>query len=105
MHELNATGYINNYSRQIVAGYLVNTLKADWTKGAKFFEQKLIDYSPASNWGNWAFIAGINNDPKDSKFFNLVKQPAEPELKSDFIDTWLPELKDVDEKHLHVTTL
>ena len=105
IHELNATGYINNYSRQIVAGFLVNTLKADWTKGAKFFEQKLIDYSPASNWGNWAFIAGINNDPKDSKFFNLVKQPAEPGQKSDFIDTWLPELKDVDEKHLHVTTL
>ena len=76
MHELNATGYINNYSRQAVAGYLVNTLKADWTKGAQFFEQKLIDYSPASNWGNWAFIAGINNDSKDSKYFNIANKPS-----------------------------
>jgi deoxyribodipyrimidine photo-lyase len=99
MHELNATGYINNYSRQIVAGYLVNTLKADWTKGAKYFEEKLIDYSPASNWGNWAFVAGINNDPKDHKFFNMAKLPGELEMKSDFIDTWLPV------KHLHVSTL
>jgi deoxyribodipyrimidine photo-lyase len=104
IHELNATGYINNYSRQIVAGYLVNTLKVDWTKGAKYFEQKLIDYSPASNWGNWAFIAGINNDPKDAKFFNIAKLPVEADMKSDFIDTWLPDLKDVTEKPLHVTT-
>jgi len=100
MHELNATGYINNFSRQTVAGYLVNTLKADWTKGAKYFEQKLIDYSPASNWGNWAFIAGINNDPKDAKFFNIAKIPVEADIKSDFVITWL---NDVPEKHLHVT--
>ncbi len=105
MHELNATGYINNYSRQITAVYLVANLKADWMKGAKYFEEKLIDYSPASNWGNWAFIAGINNDPRDSRYFNLAKQPTEAEMKGDFIDTWLPELKDVDEKYLHVTSL
>jgi deoxyribodipyrimidine photo-lyase len=89
MHELNATGYINNYSRQTVAGFLVNTLNVDWTKGAAYFEEKLIDYSPASNWGNWAFIAGINNDPRDNRYFNLTKN-LELETKSDFIDTWLP---------------
>ena len=100
MHELNAIGYINNYSRQITATYLVNTLKVDWTKGAAYFEEKLIDYSPASNWGNWAFIAGINNDQRDNKFFNAAKQP-ETETKSDFIDTWLP----VSEKQVHVNSL
>ena len=89
MHELNATGYINNYSRQITAGYLVNTLKVDWTKGAGYFEEKLIDYSPASNWGNWAFIAGIGNDPRDSRYFNIARQTGELETKGDFIDTWL----------------
>ncbi len=76
MQELNNTGYINNYSRQVVANYLVNTLKADWTKGAGYFEEALIDYSPASNWGNWSFIAGLNADPRDSRFFNAVKQPV-----------------------------
>jgi deoxyribodipyrimidine photo-lyase len=90
MHELNATGYINNYSRQITAGYLVNTLKVDWTKGAAYFEETLIDYSPASNWGNWAFIAGIGNDPKDSRYFNTARQTGELETKNSFIDTWLP---------------
>jgi deoxyribodipyrimidine photo-lyase len=91
MHELNATGYINNHKRQVVAGYLINELKVDWTKGAAYFEEKLIDYSPASNWGNWAFIAGIN-DARESRYQIAGKQSVEMESKSEFIDIWLPAL-------------
>ena len=88
MHELNATGYINNYSRQAVADYLVNTLKLNWVKGAAYFEEKLIDYSPASNWGNWAFVAGVN-DAKDSKYNINVKKTSQAGTKSDYNDLWL----------------
>jgi deoxyribodipyrimidine photo-lyase len=95
MHELNATGYINNYSRQIAAGFLVNELKVDWAKGAAYFEEKLIDYSPASNWGNWAFIAGVN-DARESRYHIVAKPANEPETKNAFIDTWLPVPKAVD---------
>ncbi|MDB5112189.1 MAG: deoxyribodipyrimidine photolyase, partial [Mucilaginibacter sp.] len=92
MHELNATGYINNYSRQMVAGYLVRELEISWIKGAAYFEEKLIDYSPASNRGNWAFIAGMSYDPKDNRYFNLTKPVNELEIKGEFVDTWLPEV-------------
>jgi len=95
MHELNATGYINNYSRQIAAGFLINDLKVDWTKGAAYFEEKLIDYSPASNWGNWAFIAGVN-DAHESRYAIAAKPAIELETKNDFIDTWLPGAKTTD---------
>ncbi|MDB5118148.1 MAG: deoxyribodipyrimidine photolyase [Mucilaginibacter sp.] len=94
MHELNATGYIGNFSRQMVAGYLVRELNVDWKKGAAYFEEKLIDYSPASNWGNWAFVAGLGNDPRDNRYFNITKHAGELETKSDFITTWLPLLGD-----------
>jgi deoxyribodipyrimidine photo-lyase len=90
MHELNATGYINNYCRQTVAIYLVREMKVDWTKGAAYFEEQLIDYSPASNWGNWAFIAGVGSDPRDNKYFNSTKPAAGHDLKDEFIQTWLP---------------
>ena len=95
MHELNATGFINNYSRQVVAVFLVNDLKVDWKKGAAYFEEKLIDYSPASNWGNWAFIAGVN-DARESKYAIVAKPAIELELRSDYIDTWLPAVKSID---------
>jgi deoxyribodipyrimidine photo-lyase len=89
MHELNATGYISNYSRQAVATYLTKDLQVDWTKGALYFEEKLIDYSPASNWGNWAFVAGVGNDTKSNRYFNAAKPTVQLESKSDFITTWL----------------
>jgi deoxyribodipyrimidine photo-lyase len=90
MHKLNATGYISNFSRQMVAGYLVRDLEVDWRKGAAYFEEKLIDYSPASNWGNWAFVAGLGHDARDNRYFNITKQATELETNSDFISTWLP---------------
>ncbi len=58
MAELNSTGFINNRCRQYAALYLVNDLAVNWKAGAAYFEEKLIDYSPASNWGNWTYIAG-----------------------------------------------
>ncbi|TSD67842.1 DASH family cryptochrome [Inquilinus sp. KBS0705] len=90
MHELNATGYITNYSRQAVATFLAKDMQVDWTKGALYFEEKLIDYSPASNWGNWAFIAGVGNDTKSNRYFNAAKPVAQSDYNSDFIATWLP---------------
>src|SRR3546814_14330530 len=54
MKELNETGYITNHQRIIVATYLIHQLKVNWLKGAAWFEEKLLDYGPASNYGNWA---------------------------------------------------
>jgi deoxyribodipyrimidine photo-lyase len=54
MDELNTTGYLNNAARQLVSTYLVHELQVNWILGAAYFEEKLLDYSPASNWGNWA---------------------------------------------------
>jgi len=93
MHELNATGYISNYNRQIVAQSLIKDMEVEWQKGATYFEEKLIDYSPASNWGNWAFIAGVN-DAQVSKYNMVSKAITELETKSEFVKTWSPALKE-----------
>ncbi|MEJ5993321.1 DASH family cryptochrome [Pedobacter sp. Du54] len=74
MNELNTTGYINNISRLLVASYLVDELKVNWVMGASYFEEKLIDYCPASNWGNWANVAGVGNDQRLSSSFSFEKQ-------------------------------
>jgi len=92
MRQLNATGYIPNDNRQAVAVYLAHELTVDWRKGAAYFEEKLIDYSPASNLGNWAFVAGVEHDPKDTRYFLSPKQIGELELQTQYISTWLPEV-------------
>ncbi len=83
MKELQLTGFMSNRGRQNVASYLINDLKLDWRYGAAYFEQQLIDYDASSNWGNWAYLAGVGNDPRDDRYFNTEKQAQnyDPDFK------------------------
>lgn len=74
MKELVATGFMSNRGRQNVASYLVHDLGMDWRMGAAFFEHHLVDYDPASNYGNWIYIAGVGNDPRPQRKFNTESQ-------------------------------
>lgn len=74
MRELNATGFMSNRGRQVVASYLVNDLRVSWLWGADYFERMLIDYDVYSNYGNWAYIAGVGNDPRPQRYFSPRKQ-------------------------------
>lgn len=94
MRELNLTGFMSNRGRQNVASYLVKDLKVNWTWGAAYFEEKLIDYNPASNWGNWAYVAGVGNDPRENRHFNIEKQAKDYDPKGEYVHLWLPELAD-----------
>lgn len=73
MQELNSSGFIPYQGRLIVATFLIHVLKLDWTKGAVYFEEKLIDYAPASNWGNWGRIAESGGEPKSKNALDIDK--------------------------------
>ncbi|MTI22479.1 DASH family cryptochrome [Fulvivirga sp. RKSG066] len=89
MKELLLTGYMSNRGRQIVASYLIYNLKVNWTWGAAWFENRLIDYDPCSNWLNWAYIAGVGNDPRQGRQFNVESQQQRHDPKGEYIDYWL----------------
>jgi deoxyribodipyrimidine photo-lyase len=42
--------------------------------GAAYFAKQLIDHDPASNIGNWRYIAGQGADPRGGRRFNVEKQ-------------------------------
>lgn len=88
MKQLNQTGFMSNRGRQIAASCLVHELNIDWRYGAAYFEQQLIDYDVASNWGNWQYIAGVGADPRGGRRFNLEKQTAQYDPNRTFIQTW-----------------
>ena len=44
MRELNATGFMPNRGRMVVACYFAMDLKQDWRYGMYHFEEKLIDH-------------------------------------------------------------
>ena len=88
MKELVATGFMSNRGRQNVASYLVHDMGIDWRAGAAFFEKHLIDYDPASNYGNWLYNAGRGNDPRPFRKFNTKMQAERYDPKGEFVETW-----------------
>ncbi len=101
MRELQQTGYTSNRGRQLAASFFVHDLQQDWRIGARYFEQQLIDYDVHSNWGNWAYIAGVGNDPRPERYFNIPAQSERYDPHGEFMKTYCPELKDVPTKNLH----
>jgi deoxyribodipyrimidine photo-lyase len=89
MRELLLTGFMSNRGRQNVASYLCHDLNLDWRYGAAYFEQQLIDYDVCSNWGNWAYLAGVGNDPRGLRLFNVDKQAAEYDKDHAYRNLWL----------------
>ena len=89
MNELRLTGFMSNRGRQIVASYLCNDLQLDWRSGAAYFEEQLIDYDVASNWGNWAYLAGVGNDPRGNRYFDAAKQARQYDAASEYRKLWL----------------
>ncbi|WP_162128352.1 DASH family cryptochrome [Flavobacterium phycosphaerae] len=89
MLELKLTGFMSNRGRQNVASYFCNDLKLDWRYGAAYFEQQLIDYDVCSNWGNWAYLAGVGNDPRGNRYFNIEKQAQDYDKNAAYRKLWL----------------
>ncbi|MDX1598772.1 MAG: DASH family cryptochrome [Marinobacter sp.] len=88
MNQLRATGYMSNRGRQLVASCLVNELGLDWRYGAAWFEQQLVDYDVASNYGNWQYLAGVGADPRGLRQFNLEKQAQQYDPDGEFVRRW-----------------
>ncbi|KAK3597383.1 hypothetical protein CHS0354_034626 [Potamilus streckersoni] len=101
MRELATTGFMSNRGRQNVASFLTKDLKLDWRLGAEWFESMLIDHDVCSNYGNWLYSAGIGNDPREDRKFNMVKQGLDYDPNGDYVRLWIPELAGVKDGSIH----
>jgi len=90
MIELKKTGWMSNRGRQNVASFFAKDLKLDWRIGAAYFESLLIDYDVHSNYGNWMYVSGVGNDPRDRKF-NVALQAERYDGLGKFQKLWLQE--------------
>ena len=88
MLELKNTGWMSNRGRQNVASYFAKELLQDWRIGAAYFESLLLDYDVHSNYGNWMYVAGVGNDPRDRKF-NTQLQAERYDANYKFRNLWL----------------
>ncbi len=101
MRELAATGFMSNRGRQNVASFLTKNLQINWIMGAEWFESLLIDYDVCSNYGNWNYTAGVGNDAREFRYFNIPKQSRDYDPKGNYLRYWLPELKAIPGDKIH----
>ncbi|MGB0563799.1 MAG: DASH family cryptochrome [Spirulinaceae cyanobacterium] len=101
LQELAATGFMSNRGRQNVASFLTKNLGIDWRKGAAWFESLLIDYDVCSNYGNWNYTAGVGNDARGFRYFNIVKQAKDYDPQGDYVKHWLPVLAAIPPHRVH----
>ena len=92
MRELNATGFMHNRVRMVVASFLTKHLLLDWRLGETYFAEKLLDFELASNSGGWQWAAGSGCDAAPYfRVFNPTSQQEKFDKNFSYIKKWVPE--------------
>ncbi|UJP65006.1 cryptochrome/photolyase family protein [Mongoliitalea daihaiensis] len=92
MRELNATGFMHNRVRMIVASFLTKHLLIDWRWGEAYFAKKLLDFELSSNNGGWQWAAGTGTDAQPYfRVFNPESQTEKFDKELKYIKKWVPE--------------
>jgi deoxyribodipyrimidine photo-lyase len=93
MRQLLGEAWVHNRVRMVVASFLVKDLHIDWTRGARWFMERLVDGDLASNNHGWQWVAGTGTDPAPYfRVFNPVAQGKEHDPDGDYVRRWVPEL-------------
>jgi len=96
MRELNATGFMHNRVRMIVASFLVKHLLIDWRLGEAYFAEKLLDFDLSANNGGWQWAAGSGCDAAPYfRVFNPALQTEKFDKDWVYIKKWVPEVKNM----------
>jgi deoxyribodipyrimidine photo-lyase len=102
MRQLEATGWMHNRARMIVASFLTKDLLIDWRWGERHFMQHLIDGDPAANNGGWQWSAGTGTDAAPYfRIFNPVSQGEKHDPEGAYVRRWVPELAAVPADAIH----
>jgi deoxyribodipyrimidine photo-lyase len=102
MRQINATGYMHNRLRMIVASFLVKDLQVHWSLGEKYFADHLNDFDLAANNGGWQWASSSGCDAQPYfRIFNPVTQSEKFDAEGKFIRRYLPELARVPATRIH----
>ena len=92
MRELNATGFMHNRVRMVVASFLCKHLLLDWRWGERYFAEKLLDFELASNVGGWQWASGSGCDAAPYfRVFNPESQLKKFDPSGAYVKRWVPE--------------
>ncbi len=102
MRQLRQTGWLPNRARMIVSSFLTKDLLIDWREGERIFMERLVDGDPASNLGNWQWVASIGTDSRSFvRIFNPFTQAKRFDPDGAYVRRWVPELAGIAGARVH----
>jgi len=102
MRQLNATGYMHNRLRMVVASFLTKDLGISWQQGEEYFAWKLNDFDLSANNGGWQWAASSGCDAQPYfRIFNPVSQSERFDAKGVFIRRYVPEVAGLPDRYIH----
>jgi len=94
MRQLWETGWMHNRVRMVVASLLTKNLRIHWRLGEAWFWDTLVDADPASNPGNWQWVAGTGADAAPFfRIFHPARQADRFDERCAYVRAWVPELR------------
>ena len=102
MRQLIHEGWMHNRLRMVVAMFFTKNMLHDWRLGEAYFMQNLIDGDFASNNGGWQWSSSTGTDAAPYfRIFNPITQSTNFDKNGEFIQKYVPELKDLDKSVIH----
>ena len=96
MRELNASGFMHNRVRMVVASFLCKHLLIDYRWGEAWFARKLLDFELASNNGGWQWACGSGTDAAPYfRIFNPHEQLKKFDEKLQYVTKRAPEYLEI----------
>lgn len=102
MRQLWATGWMHNRVRMVVASFLTKQMRLNWTEGAYWFWDTLVDADLANNTLGWQWSAGCGADAAPYfRIFNPMLQSKRFDPDGAYIRRWVPELNRLPAPFIH----
>ena len=102
LRELWHSGWMHNRVRMIAGSFLIKDLLINWTEGARWFWDTLVDADLASNTLGWQWVAGSGADAAPFfRIFNPVTQGEKLDPEGAYVRRWVPELARLPDEFIH----
>ncbi|WP_236545122.1 FAD-binding domain-containing protein [Tropicimonas marinistellae] len=100
MRSLAATGWLNFRMRAMLMSVASYHLWLDWRAPGLHLARRFTDFEPGIHWPQVQMQSGTTgiNTPR---IYNPVKQGRDQDPKGEFVRRWLPELRDIPDRHIH----
>jgi len=86
----------------IAGSFLIKDLLINWTEGARWFWDTLVDADLASNTLGWQWVAGSGADAAPFfRIFNPTSQARKFDPDGTYIRRWVPELARLPAEWIH----